>query len=1095
MSVGPRGKLFQEFVDSGFFVLRTPLLPLDELVSWGAGLQARMAFESGGGPEAIDAAWRADLKLLRGRILQVIHRPDVLHALFVASPSLQSGVEYWKRDPDSKRGIQAERALVRYFERMASRATPFGLFSGCSLGQIAAQANESGVTLSLKPRTECRPCTRLDFDYLFALTDGLRRDPAIASQLCYWPNSSLSRTGGVFHYIESRTSAKGRSHHFVKVESDDTLEAALRLAQGGATTAQLSAMVLGLPGNEEVTEDEAAAYVQELIDNGLLVSSLTPPVTGQPPLDDLICQIERLSGTEAVAATLRGARERMADLDGHGIGVDPEDYRAIGVGLENLPAAYDLGRLFQVDMIRPVDCAVLTKAVTDDLLLGAEALCRLGQGREPEPLRVFREAFVTRYERERVPLLEALDDEAGIGFDSAGGEGSPLIRGLQLGGSTAFKPELIDPHVLLLQKLLECARSGRKELELEWSDLPAHEIGWPIPDSIAVNGTLVAASAEAVRNGDYRIRLKNVIGPDGARFLGRFCHADPELERLVRRHLKDEEAANPGAVYAEIVYLPEGRIGNVLCRPLLRDYEIVYLGRSGAPLEYQIPVDDLLVSVEGGRITLHSRRLQREIIPRLSNAHGFLNKGLAPVYRFLCFLQHQHGTAVPGFTWGPAEAMDTLPRIRLGRIVLYPARWLLNQSEIAALVKPEKSGRFVAVQELRRRRDLPRWILLEEADNTLTVDLDNALSIDAFLHVLQRKTSATLLEMYPAPDELCVTSSEGRFHHEFAVPFVRQATEATHVRRGIGIAEDTSPGLARVLAPGSEWMYLKLYGGAATLDDILTASVGPLVRRASERGIIDGWFFLRYADPDDHLRVRFHGDPGRLRAELLPLITTAFHPLLASRRLWKMQFDTYRREVERYGGVEGMPAAERIFCADSQAVLEILQELAGDEGLDLRWRAAILGVDALLNDFGFDLAGKREVMERIRDGYHKEFKVEVGGRKQLGDRFRNWRRDLEALLDPSSEHGATFEFARRALAVRSAANAPVVRALRTLADAGNLELAIADLVGSFVHMHCNRMIRAATRQHELVLYDFLFRLYDGKNARERQLTRGGVGVS
>ncbi|HXO21144.1 MAG TPA: lantibiotic dehydratase C-terminal domain-containing protein [Thermoanaerobaculia bacterium] len=42
---------------------------------------------------------------------------------------------------------------------------------------------------------------------------------------------------------------------------------------------------------------------------------------------------------------------------------------------------------------------------------------------------------------------------------------------------------------------------------------------------------------------------------------------------------------------------------------------------------------------------------------------------------------------------------------------------------------------------------------------------------------------------------------------------------------------------------------------------------------------------------------------------------------------------------------------------------------------------------------------------------------------------------------------------------------------------------VADLVLSFVHMHVNPLSRSAGPEHELVLYDFLARLYSSQSAR------------
>src|SRR5262249_25822369 len=124
---------------------------------------------------------------------------------------------------------------------------------------------------------------------------------------------------------------------------------------------------------------------------------------------------------------------------------------------------------------------------------------------------------------------------------------------------------------------------------------------------------------------------------------------------------------------------------------------------------------------------------------------------------------------------------------------------------------------------------------------------------------------------------------------------------------------------------GSEWIYAKLYTGPATLDQTLLQVVRPVVESVTRSGAVDRWFFIRYGDPEWHLRFGFHGEPSRLSTEVLPLLQDAVAPLLADRRLWRIQFDTYEREVERYGGLEGIELAERFFHADSEAVLSLAE--------------------------------------------------------------------------------------------------------------------------------------------------------------------------
>jgi thiopeptide-type bacteriocin biosynthesis protein len=251
-------------------------------------------------------------------------------------------------------------------------------------------------------------------------------------------------------------------------------------------------------------------------------------------------------------------------------------------------------------------------------------------------------------------------------------------------------------------------------------------------------------------------------------------------------------------------------------------------------------------------------------------------------------------------------------------------------------------------------------------------------------------------------------------------------------------------------------------------------------------GEADGWFFIRYGDPEWHLRVRFHGDPARLQAGVLARLHAALEPLLADGRIWRVQLDTYEREVERYGGPEGIGLAERLFQVDSEAVLAILDMLEGDEGADFRWRLALRGIDMLLGDLRFDPETRMRVMRVMREGFTREFGGGKGLRVQLDQRFRQEGRSLTPLLDPSGDAESELAPALAVLRQRSERSAPILNELRELERAGRLNQSLADLAPSYVHMHVNRIIRSAQRAHEMVLYDFLYLLYESRAARERK---------
>src|SRR5262249_1813425 len=155
--------------------------------------------------------------------------PELREALFLASPSLDERVEVWLREPGAEAGQKVERALVRYFQRMASRATPFGLFAGCSVGTIGRRTE-----LRLEGRGRYRGRGRLDRDYVVSLTTALSGDAALRAVLTYRPSSSIYCLNGRLRYMEVRRGAKGWSHHRVGVEASHYLTDTLVRAASGA---------------------------------------------------------------------------------------------------------------------------------------------------------------------------------------------------------------------------------------------------------------------------------------------------------------------------------------------------------------------------------------------------------------------------------------------------------------------------------------------------------------------------------------------------------------------------------------------------------------------------------------------------------------------------------------------------------------------------------------------------------------------------------------------------------------------------------------------------------------------------------------------
>ncbi|MEA2169579.1 MAG: lantibiotic biosynthesis protein [Solirubrobacteraceae bacterium] len=1018
-----------------FFAFRAPALPMDVLTGWADGVEAPTS-----PPDELEAALTRDRERLTRRLHDIVQRPAVTAAIAVASPDLLDAWHDREHDP----GVEA--ALVRYVSRMASRPTPFGLFAACGAGEIADRTR-----IALPDPTTWRRHSRLDGDYLDRVVRA--RAAALRPCLTFRPNDSLYAVGARRRYVQTRLDGVERTHHLTEITDSPHLHRAIAAATNGAKPSAIA---------EAVAAPGAARYVDQLIDAQVLQPDLAVTITGPPPIDALIAGLAA-AGDCDTATILAAVRHALAALDA-GAGHD----RLPGL-LRHLPEPGRRAHLLQVDATIP-DCgATLARETVDDIARGVELLRRIAPTPEPTELDRFRDAFLERYDGQEVPLLEALDDDLGVGFGAPGGDPAPLLKGISRPRAERRAP--VDRREgRLLEVLHRAWAQNAHEVVLGPEDIAALERDDALPLPAATGAVVVLA-----RTADGpRVVLSLASGPSGAALLGRFCHADAALAARVSEQLRAEEAREPDAIHAEIVHLPSGQLSNVLVRPVLREWELEWLGRSGAPADRRLPVSDLTLSVCDGRFVLRSRRLGQRVLPRLTSAHNWSRRSPA-VYRFLAAMQSQGVAAGVEWSWAPFERVPFTPRVRWGRLVLSRARWWVARPELRELAARDPVARWRAVQAWRERRRLPRWICLVDGDNKLAIDLDNALSVDTLLRAVRSRDEALLEELYPGPDELVADGPDGKRALELVVPLLtpEPAAPGGHAR-----PQHAAATVRRTFAPGSEWTYLKLYTGSATADALLRDTIGPLARGLIASGAADRWFFIRYGDPQPHLRIRLHGDPRALLEPVQGLAARALEAGLAH----DAQVGTYRREVERYGGSEGIAIAEQLFHADSDAVVTLMDRFArGERGLDERWRIGVLGSDMLLRDLGLDDGARAAHARRLHAAFERELHADPRLRKAVAERARAERTPIGALLDAAGDdHPLAAGIA--VLGERSDSIRPLAAELIALSEAGRLTVGLDALADAFVHMWLNRLCRSDNRLHEYVIYALLTRVLGSRAA-------------
>ncbi|MEU8971212.1 lantibiotic dehydratase [Streptomyces monashensis] len=949
--------------------------------------------------------------------------PAFREAVWLASPSLAQDAEEFFRNPSTFSAKQHRRivtALARYLVRSTTRPTPFGMFSG-----VAPAGWGPELDIRLGSPAEHHRAVRLDYGEVLKLVHELERDPGVQPDLRVYRNSALLPLGERVHLMHGDARRDQDGGKRVSIRCTDPVKKVLTWTQESIQFSALRDRLAKAYPN--IPENTLTSFLSTLLENNLLLSTLRPPMDSRDPLSYLLAEAPR---------TRIPAVRRSQDL-AESIGTYAN--QKVGDGIVELRSL--LGRLdatgpgrsqnrLQADMRISLTGTLPAelKAETESAL---DCLFRLSPMPAHSPaLKAYASEFVSRYGEREVPLLEVLDEQVGIGPPSEY-RNPPPRRNWPVTQHVAKRRDT------LLHKLVGSAlKGGDHEVEV----IPEHLLDLGLPEGEAPPSVDILLMVAAQPDGDWQA----VLGPGGGavlpggRTFGRFAYLDRRFTDHVVELASHERAANPDIVFADIGYVhPDGHANNVALAPRVHDYELAVSTTASGPSDRHTELADLMVGVEAGRLYLRSRKLGRRIVVRA--AHMLTHAYSPNPIRFVLEVC-EDGYRRPVWDWGEMAKMPFLPRIRTGRIVLAPARWRIPESI------GRESGSRTELDRWRRDWNVPRHVYTGMLDNRLLLDLDHPLHVDLLRHQMGQGATA-VEEALPGLEHAAARNADGDGYLVEAVVSLRalDPKPVPHLRKrtsaDVGRQE-------RLILPGEGWWFFKLYGSPDFYQEILTTLRDVLVGQE--------WFFVRYADPLLHIRLRVRGNSA-LPEDVLDTCTQ----LVDSGSTNRFEITGYDREIERYGGVSGMALCERVFCAESPEAVNLLDEtpelLNTVRDAD-RYDIATFSTDALLNSLGLSTDSRSSVYNTMQRSYAHEFSDDPSVSRKMINRELHLRRPLlRAIL--ASRHaalrqGSPLDSWRLRLC---AALTPIGQELNDLDRAGSLTSTVVEIATSLVHMHANRL--------------------------------------
>ncbi|MBB6500143.1 lantibiotic dehydratase [Pedobacter cryoconitis] len=647
----------------------------------------------------------------------------------------------------------------------------------------------------------------------------------------------------------------------------------------------------------------------------------------------------------------------------------------------------------------------------------------------------FRQKFVKKFEQKEVPLQIAMDPEIGVGYGSTtlNKEEDLLVHELQ-GYRRSVQNENHNLSYTALHQFILNQMMQQKTIQLTDFKAPPTLSQLPVANTISI---LLQATEE-------HLIVEYFGGCTANSLLGRFTMASDEITSLGRGFVQTEQEANPDILFFDIAYQIEKHADNINRRKAIYKYELPIL--SWPQSQHVLDLDDIMLSVKGNELILHSVKYGKRIIPKLASAYNYARSDLA-VYRFLSDLQHQGLRSYLGLK------LDTIfpgllhyQRIQYKNVILSPEKWLVPESVCAGTAIDQS---LKALHDWLKHINLDKPFKCGVNDQTLVFDMNAEEDRHSFLLFCRNKKDLYIEEAFIPKLPQAVDENNAPYLPEFIVNL--QHKNQLYFPYPLAGSWNKEEHFSDLFLPGTEWLYFEIYCHASKCNSILQ-----LINRqfiSPSRKQLKNWFFIRYNDPSYHIRLRLQLRKITDGQELTTSLSDLLAPYIRTGIIADLQVKIYRQETERYG-LKRITLAEKNFGIDSDYVLSVITKPVKANDLYI---LSMMLMENVLHGMELTLQEQAKFAEQMHGNFSAEFKILPEGLKKINLSFKDFNYDSLSIYRDKLLQKRALQTERSFLT--ALASCPETKKYSLLAD--------------LFHMHVNRIFHDDQRMHEMIIYNYL----------------------
>ncbi|MEB6243534.1 lantibiotic dehydratase [Staphylococcus gallinarum] len=914
--------------------------------------------------------------------------------ILIASPTLFSKLNNCSLplELNKKECRNVGNSLINYYLRSITRHTPFGLFSG--VGVVINEGNHDNYYKSI----------RISYDWLFKVIKTIENKHP--ENLMFYVNNLIKYDD---HYLSIENIFSEDKDLYT--DYSEPFEHIYKYKKEFSFNEICSFLATKF---DDVDIEVIENYIEELINKELIISRLRPSLDIKDKLSDFIKKLKLLNYNYNMVNILTTVKYLFLKYQNSNVGNGIEIYQKIIEQLNEIAEASSKDLI--VNMIYTENRNKKANIYDDDITDMVNCLAHISNKYKMQDR--YLESFVDKFgTNSEVPLNIVIDNHLGIGLP---------------------RDNDIEVEIIFNDMQREINYKFWKSLKNNESLNLAH---LNMPENYDLENSYISNSFEiCIEHYEDNEEIKRYISPiKGSRhsnnMIGRFTLDNSSL--LTSPTFSTD---NDDILLCNINLIPKKtELTNVTENAFIGNATLS-INTNASNNNHEIYLNNILISYSDEHLYFRDKNTGKRIIFRDMN---MLNENFKnPVVAFLLKYSEPNFSTIYDYPWEyMSENMVFFPEIKYKDIIIEPRKVKLKKNIIPLNSYNEFKKNITKFIIDMSFKETPHFIF---ADNKIPY-IESDLALNSLYKAI-KKSKTDDIEFIDIPLSCQYINS-----YELIYNYFREKTTnlPLYPTKKMWILDNE----VRFQGPSQGWIYFKVLFKKDDIDEFLRkyySLIEIAIRKLTEKFDV---FYIKYIDDNLHsLRFRIKLDNPDIYGKITVQILDLLKKLKSEGSINSFALQDYVRELERYGGIEGINICEDIFFIDTKFTNHVIMNT--DEKYNYIY--CCLSIYSYLKSY---FISNEDILKYISNN----FNVNKKDFPKFNEYFRSNKTSIERILT-KNEDKIAYELLNQR-------NEKIIKLyIKNLLN--------EDLLDSLVHMTCNRIL-GTDREKEMGCIYLVYKFIDG----------------